>query len=144
MTIIRQQRGKIPEFKSKEEEARFWDSHDFTDYPNEFKPVRVRFARNLSQGITIRLDPETLGVLRFQAHEKGVGPTTLARMWILEHLREQGLRSTPKQAEPFCRRGRPRVCPPSPQGEHPFDRLGVNSGSPLRVIIIHSFYGNLH
>jgi predicted DNA binding CopG/RHH family protein len=37
-------------------------------------------------GITIRLDEETLEILRQQAHRKGIGPTTLARMWILERL----------------------------------------------------------
>jgi predicted DNA binding CopG/RHH family protein len=79
----------IPEFKSREEEAEFWDTHDFADYWDEWKPVRVRFAKNLSEGITVRLDPETLAELRIRAHEKGVGPTTLARMWILEHLREE-------------------------------------------------------
>ncbi len=84
----RQKESRIPEFKSIAEEAEFWDTHDFTDYQDEFKPVRVRSAMNLSRGITIRLDPETLGALRAQAQEKGIGPTTLARMWILEHLRE--------------------------------------------------------
>ena len=68
--------------------AEFWDTHDFTDYMDEFKPVKVRFAKNLSQPISIRLDPETLTELRSRAREKGIGPTTLARMWILEHLRE--------------------------------------------------------
>lgn len=79
----------IPEFASREEEAEFWDTHDLADYWDEFKRTRVRFAKNLSQGITIRLDPETLDTLRAYAKEKGIGPTTLARMWILEHLREQ-------------------------------------------------------
>ena len=87
--IERRKKRRIPAFKSKEEEARFWDTHDFTDYTGEFKPVRVRFAKNLSRGITIRLDPETLAILRSQALQKGVGPTTLVRMWILERLREQ-------------------------------------------------------
>ena len=32
-------------------------------------------------------DPETLLKLRKQAQEKGVGPTTLVRMWVMEHLR---------------------------------------------------------
>jgi predicted DNA binding CopG/RHH family protein len=80
---------RIPEFHSIEEEAEFWDTHDTTDFEDEFKPVKVRFARNLSEGITIRLDAETLAQLRTQAHEKGIGPTTLARMWILEHLRSR-------------------------------------------------------
>ena len=90
MTAERQMKHKapIPEFASREEEAEFWDTHDLADYWDDFKPVRVRFAKNLSQGITVRLDPETLEQLRFRAHQKGIGPTTLARMWILERLNE--------------------------------------------------------
>ena len=80
----------IPEFKSIEEEAEFWDKHDTTEFEDSFKPVRVRFAKNLSQGITVRLDPETLAELRSLATEMGIGPTTLARMWILEQMRREG------------------------------------------------------
>jgi hypothetical protein len=79
----------IPQFKSREEEAEFWDTHDLADYWDDFKPVKVRFAKNLSEGITIRFDPETLEQLRGEARKKGIGPTTLARMWILERLQGQ-------------------------------------------------------
>lgn len=82
-------KSRIPEFKNRQEEAEWFDTHDLADYWDEFKPVRVRFARNLSEGITIRLDPKTLAKLRAQAQQQGIGPTTLARMWILEHLRGQ-------------------------------------------------------
>ncbi len=83
-----QKTSRIPEFASREEEAAFWDTHSLADYWDEFKPVRVRFAKNLSEGITIRLDPETLRKVRSLAREKGLGPTTLIRMWVLEHLKE--------------------------------------------------------
>ncbi|OGY07906.1 MAG: hypothetical protein A2700_01230 [Candidatus Blackburnbacteria bacterium RIFCSPHIGHO2_01_FULL_44_64] len=79
----------IPEFENREEEAKFFDTHDMADYQNEFKTVRARFAGNLSEGITIRLDPKTLSELRSRAKKKGLGPTTLARMWVLEHLNRQ-------------------------------------------------------
>jgi predicted DNA binding CopG/RHH family protein len=79
----------IPEFKTIQEEAEFWDKHDTADFEDSFKPARVKFAKNLSQGITVRLDPETLDELRSLASEKGIGPTTLARMWILEQLRRE-------------------------------------------------------
>ncbi len=82
-------KSRIPKFKNRQEEAKFFDMHDMADYQDEFKTVRARFAKNLSEGITIRLDPETLSDLRSRAHEKGIGPTTLARMWVLEHLRGQ-------------------------------------------------------
>lgn len=86
-------KSRIPEFQSREEEAEFWDTHDIADYQDELKPIRARFAKNLSEGITIRLDPKTLDELRSLAKEKGIGPTTLARMWILECLRGRRIAS---------------------------------------------------
>jgi hypothetical protein len=80
-------KAQIPEFKTIQEEAEFWDTHDTTDYEDAFKPVKVKFAKSLSAGITVRLDPASLGELRSIAHEQGIGPTTLVRMWILEQLR---------------------------------------------------------
>jgi predicted DNA binding CopG/RHH family protein len=81
-----QKKKTIPNFKSREEEAKFFDTHDMADYQHEFKTVKVKFAKNLSEGITIRFDKPTLEKLRELAHEKGLGPTTLARMWLLEKL----------------------------------------------------------
>jgi len=90
MTDKEPQRKKdpVPEFASREEEAEFWDTHSTADYEDEFKPVRARFAKNLSEGITIRLDLETLSKVRSLAKEKGIGPTVLIRMWIMERLKE--------------------------------------------------------
>jgi len=81
-------KNHIPAFASLEEEAAFWDTHSTADYENEFKPVRVRFAKKLSEGLTIRLDPDTLERVRAEAHERGIGATTLIRMWVLEHVKE--------------------------------------------------------
>jgi hypothetical protein len=78
---------RIPEFASLEEEAAFWDSHSTTDYEAECTPVRVRFGKHLSSGVTIRLDPDTLQQLWTMAQDKGIRPTTLIRMWVLERLR---------------------------------------------------------
>jgi len=79
-------KSRIPDFKSRAEEAHFWDTHSFTDYWDELKPVKVHFAKNLSDTLTLRLDTPTLIELRQKAQNIGVGPTTLARMWILEKL----------------------------------------------------------
>jgi hypothetical protein len=80
---------RIPEFATLEEEAAFWDTHSTADYEGEFKPVRVRFGKRLSSGVTIRLDPDTLQNLRAVAQESGIGPTTLIRMWVLERLKQR-------------------------------------------------------
>ena len=92
MTDMQQQNkqpttSRIPAFKNRQEMAAWFDTHDLADYQDEFQTVQVRFAKNLSEGITVRFDPETLVKLRKQAHEKGVGPATLLRMWVMEHLR---------------------------------------------------------
>ena len=79
--------SRIPTFANCEEEAAFWDNNDVSDYWDELQPAKLKVAKNLSKGITIRLDADTLEELRQRAHEKGIGPTTLARMWILERLR---------------------------------------------------------
>ena len=80
--------SKIPDFKNRADEAKFWETHSVADYLDEFKPIKANFAKNLSEGITIRFDQPTLTKLRKLAHNKGLGPTTLARMWILEHLQQ--------------------------------------------------------
>ena len=40
--------GSIPAFNSYEEEATFWDTHDFTDFEQETTLVIVRSTRGLS------------------------------------------------------------------------------------------------
>lgn len=81
--------SNIPNFKTREQEAKFWETHNIADYTDELKPVEARFAKNLSEGITIRFDKNTLDKIRVIAHKKGLGPTTLARMWILDQLNYQ-------------------------------------------------------
>jgi len=81
--------SRIPEFASREEEAAFWDTHDFSEFEDELTPVKARFAKRLSQGLAVRFDDETLEALRTQARQKGIGPTTLIRMWVIERLREE-------------------------------------------------------
>ena len=87
--------SRIPQFASREEEAAWWDSHDITDYLDELKPAKVRFAKNLSEGLTVRLDPATMRALRERAKRHGIGPTTLIRMWVMERLGAEAGQPTP-------------------------------------------------
>jgi len=79
---------QIPDFASIEEEAEFWDTHDFTDYEHELEPVEFEIAKPLKSTwmLSIRLDKETFDALQAIAKPKGLGASTLARMWILEEL----------------------------------------------------------
>jgi predicted DNA binding CopG/RHH family protein len=86
MAQTKKPKSRIPDFKNYEEEAKWWETHNLADYQDEFEIVEAEFAKNLSHGLTIRLDPETLNKVRSLAKKKGIGPTTLIRMWILEDL----------------------------------------------------------
>jgi predicted HicB family RNase H-like nuclease len=80
--------SRIPDFATREEETEFWDTHDFTDYLDETRPVKLRVAKNLSDGVTVRLDPRDRAELDRRAQEQGVGSSTLIRMWIRERLHQ--------------------------------------------------------
>ncbi len=79
---------RIPDFATKEEEAAWWDTHSITDYLDDLEPVQVRFAKNLSDPIAVRLDPSDRAELTRRAKELGIGPSTLIRMWVRERLKK--------------------------------------------------------
>lgn len=81
--------GRIPAFHNVEEEAEFWDTHDTAEFPEEFKPVDVTVSRDLAEKLTLRLDRADRDTLARHARQKGIGPSTLARMWIKEQLRKE-------------------------------------------------------
>ncbi|MBI2326927.1 hypothetical protein HYU92_01265 [Candidatus Curtissbacteria bacterium] len=77
----------ISPFKTLEEEANFWDTHSAVDQINKGTLVGFHQA-NKTKTLTIRVQPEDLQSLRELAFKQGIGPTTLARMWLLEKLHE--------------------------------------------------------
>jgi predicted DNA binding CopG/RHH family protein len=88
MTQTKKLKKKIPEFKSYEEEANFWDTHNIMEY-DEFETVELEVDKNLFHTLSIRLNSEILDKLKKRAEKKGLGVTTFIRMWLREHLEEQ-------------------------------------------------------
>jgi len=81
---------RIPRFKSYQEEVRFWDSHDMTDYFDRNKKVVLDFSgakKKKESVLTVRLQPELKMRLGVVAEEMGIQASTLARMWLVEKLR---------------------------------------------------------
>ena len=62
------------------EEGEAWEETD--------EVVEIEVKRPLNKVIPVRLSSENWEEMRREAHDVGVGPTTLARMWILEKLRQ--------------------------------------------------------
>ena len=81
----------VPEFKSIEEEANFWDTHPTEDFPDYWKPApNVKFSKNLksiyAKIVPIRLDESIKKAIEKVAKEKRIGISTTARMLIRERL----------------------------------------------------------
>ncbi|MDP9316548.1 MAG: BrnA antitoxin family protein [Chloroflexota bacterium] len=77
---------KLPTFTNYEEEAAFWDTHSVTDFLVEAAPVEVKVAKPLEHVVPVRFDARTVEQLRSIATARGIGPTTLIRMWVMERL----------------------------------------------------------
>ena len=78
--------SRIPKFKTYDEEAVFWDTHSSEDFPEEFKPVKVKFRKPLRIRLAVPLEPEEVKQIEKIGKERGIEPTALAREWILEHI----------------------------------------------------------
>ena len=51
--------------------------------------VQLKVKKPLDKVIPIRLAADKWEEIRQEARELGVGPTTLVRMWVLDHLRQR-------------------------------------------------------
>jgi len=63
------------------ERGEAWDETD--------EVVQVEVKKPLDKVIPMRLSAEKWEELKKEASELGIGPTTLARMWVLERLRRR-------------------------------------------------------
>ena len=82
---------KIPKFKNYKEEAKFWDTHDISDYIDEMKFVDVEFMprQKREESMTIRVEPELKKRLDQIARKNNISLSTIARLWLIERLRRK-------------------------------------------------------
>lgn len=78
---------KIPDGSSIEELAQFWDTHDATDYWDDFEEVTEPiFDPNLRRTMIIQLEPGELEAVTNIAKARGVERAELLREWVLEGI----------------------------------------------------------
>jgi predicted DNA binding CopG/RHH family protein len=81
---------KVPKFTNVKEERNFWDSHESTDYLEDFEETReVVFVRPKKQVISLRLEPQVINKLKELASKEGLPTTTYARMLIIRAIRNK-------------------------------------------------------
>ena len=81
---------KVPKFKTIKKERKFWDTHDSTDYLDDFEEGKdVVFVRPKKQVVTLRLEPQVINKLKELADKEGLPPSTYARMLIIRAIRDK-------------------------------------------------------
>ena len=77
---------RLPRFRSIEEEAEFWDTHDSTEFEHLFRPTRVRFAEHVEHILSVPLDPRVIDRLARMGRESGLGLNKVVAQLIAEGL----------------------------------------------------------
>jgi hypothetical protein len=85
---MKKQPRTVPDFKSRKEEAEFWDSHSPLDYPEFREETDVAVIKPLrhERVLSIRMDESTLAQIEELARKRHLGKSTLARLFIVEGL----------------------------------------------------------
>lgn len=90
----------VPPFRSDEQMARWFETHDTADLWEEFEEVepielpadeRRRIQRESRRKVlvTLRLDPDLIAAARASARRKGIPYLTQLRLWIREGIRHE-------------------------------------------------------
>ena len=79
---------KMPRFKSYEEEAAFWDTHDTSTEFEKWKPARITFSKPMKHLISFRIDVHLLSGIQRVAARKHIPYQTLIHTWLAEKLGE--------------------------------------------------------
>lgn len=89
---MKKKKFKFPDFNkmSYEEEAKWWDTHDLGDFWDEFEDVEIVFdlKKPRDETLIVRLQKELKDRLERVAKSRGLNISTLARMWLIEKLRQ--------------------------------------------------------
>jgi len=78
--------NKIPQTDSIQELARFWDTHDVTDFEDQLEEVTEPVFQRPTV-VEVYLQPEEAEAVRQIAKSKGVDFVDLVREWVMERVR---------------------------------------------------------
>ena len=79
--------SSLPKTDSIEELARFWDTHDLTEFESELEEVEEPvFELKRGGTMVLRLEPEEVRAVQEIAETRGVEQSDLLREWVLEKL----------------------------------------------------------
>jgi predicted HicB family RNase H-like nuclease len=76
---------KLPKTDSVAELAKFWDSHDLTDFEDELEEVTEPIFAS-SGAIRVHLPPRDAAAVKKLAQAEGISQEELVRGWVRQHV----------------------------------------------------------
>lgn len=85
---------RIPDFKSYEEIAEFWDTHSLADFWDQTDPAEFETPTQWHRRYLVPVDRELLGRVQQVAHARGVSTESLVNLLIEQRLSELEVRAS--------------------------------------------------
>ena len=89
--------AKLPEFKSEQELAEFWDTHSSADYFDDMPEVDIRFVFTQPRAVPVRVEGELWIQLQRIAIARGSSVQDLVQQWVLERLANEPPVAVPEE-----------------------------------------------
>ena len=77
---------EIPETDSIQELARFWDTHDLTEFKDQLEEVTESVFQRQVETVAVPLQAQEIQAVRRIAESQGVDYVALIQGWVLEKL----------------------------------------------------------
>lgn len=79
---------QVPEMKSYEEIAEFWDTHSLADYWDQTESVEFEISPDARRRYLVAIDPDILNRVKQIAHIRGLSTQSLINLWLEQRLHE--------------------------------------------------------
>ncbi|MFQ5418940.1 MAG: CopG family antitoxin [Anaerolineae bacterium] len=78
----------IPEMKSYEQIADFWDTHSLADYWNQTEPAEFDIVPEARHRYLVAIDPDILSRVRRVARQRGLHTESLVNLFLEQYLHQ--------------------------------------------------------
>ena len=81
---------KMPRFKPEQEERKFWETHDSSDYVDwtKAKSVSLSNLKPSTKTISLRLPEGLLDNIKIEANKRDMPYQSLIKVWLAEDVKE--------------------------------------------------------
>ena len=80
---------KLPEFKTEEEERRFWEKHSISSYWADIKESEDTFKRPKLTPVTLKFDPIVLQKIKMLAKKRGLSYNAYIRYLLSKSIEKE-------------------------------------------------------